>query len=300
MHSLPFAHGPFLLIQIGNYLLALVCLGYTWTKERSLTALMLAGMSFGYAVEYSAVTHSTSYYYTEAVLTLPGKVPLGIVLSWGLILLAIYQVVPLLGIGRLRQALAAGLLAVALDFVTDPAFVSLGFWVWKLPQQWFGIPWNNYVGWFLIVTGFIGILELVHHRWPPAGRPFWQQLLLSLMPIIPACAVFVGGNVAYKAIVGAKIPGLTEARLVSLIFGAAAVVVLLGLPSARRGEALRPLALVVPGYLLACSLLVLYLTSLSAVSQELVIVFPIFALVVLVGFSWPFLDQLFDRPSNKS
>ena len=143
----------FIALQAANYLLTVVLLVHAWRHDRKLFWVMPAAIAYGFLVEYSQVSKADApYHYTQALVPLPGPVPLGVVLSWGTILYSVLATVRALDVRSWLAPVVAALLAAALDFVSDPAFVSLGFWVWELPGEWFGIPWTNYVGWFVIVV----------------------------------------------------------------------------------------------------------------------------------------------------
>lgn len=295
MTPLPAAHGPFIAIEIGNWLLTVVCLVVAWRNSRALFGLMIGSTFLGYALEYSQTTKvPPPYAYTEAIIALPGNIPLGIVLSWGMILFAVWHAIGSLEFGWLRHSLAGGLLAVMLDFVTDPAFVYLDFWVWDLPTQYFGIPFSNFVGWFVIVTAFFASLRCAFHFFPPEKRSALFVVALSLICIVPAFLSFVGIMLLYEILLNKGPAWLTEPRLVILYLVPAAAYVLLGVAQRRHvaptrvlTSAVDQMTLVVPGYLLAASAATLLFTKMMSSYAQLAIVYPVFIVVVIAGFSWP-------------
>jgi hypothetical protein len=76
----------------------------------------------------------------------------------------------------LEQALVAGGLAVNIDFSLEGVAQRLGFWVWSWPDgapkeriDFFGVPYDNFTGWFGIVSLFalyVGAGLRFSERWP--------------------------------------------------------------------------------------------------------------------------------------
>ena len=68
----------------------------------------------------------------------------------------------------LLRPLSAGLLAVSIDLSLDPIADRLGFWKWfnVNPLNYFGVPFDNFVGWFLIVSSF-ALCVRAGPRWIP-------------------------------------------------------------------------------------------------------------------------------------
>jgi putative membrane protein len=67
---------------------------------------------------------------------------------------------------RLKFIALSALAFTAWDFYLDPQMVAWGFWVWDIPGGYFGIPWENFLGWLVvsgIITGLFGQIQL------PAG-----------------------------------------------------------------------------------------------------------------------------------
>lgn len=91
------------------------------------------------------------YHYTEALAPLLGGVPLIIPIAWLMMLPAAWAVASaILGVhGGWRFALVAGAAFTAWDLFLDPQMVGWGYWVWQEPGGYFGIPWVNFLGWFV-------------------------------------------------------------------------------------------------------------------------------------------------------
>ena len=92
------------------------------------------------------------YAYTEVLQPQLGGVPLLIPLAWLMMLAPAWGVAEIL-LGKRRHplsfALLAGLAFTVWDLYLDPQMVARGLWVWAQPGGYFGIPWSNYLGWWL-------------------------------------------------------------------------------------------------------------------------------------------------------
>jgi uncharacterized membrane protein len=106
-----------------------------------------------------------------------GLVPFTIPLSWFYLGFSAY-IIALAGLETLNiaklwkyvGAIAVGsLLLTSWDFVLDPAMsqASLPFWVWEQPGAFFGMPYENFAGWFGTGVVFMSVASFI---WQ--ARPF--------------------------------------------------------------------------------------------------------------------------------
>jgi len=274
----------FAALQVANYLLTAGLLIHAWRNDRTLFWPMPAAIAYGFVIEYSQVSKAVPpYVYTQALLALPGPVPLGVVLSWGTILYAVLATVRALAVPAWLAPVIAGLLATCLDLVSDPAFVSLGFWLWKIPGQWFGIPWTNYVGWFVIVASFTAWLGVLQRHGPAAG---WFRVLAPWLAIPLAFGCFVAIMLGYLWLESRAI--VDPSALVAAFFALASLPVLARLRRFDGDQALALATLAAPLFLYGTSLLILFATGLHRRQPELAIVLPGFTLLGMAGFLWPY------------
>lgn len=98
------------------------------------------------------------YAYTSKLQPQTGGVPWLIPLAWLMMLPPAWAVTASLIEGlrlshqqktRLIFSGIAGLAFTVWDFYLDPQMVAHGLWVWETPGGYFGIPWVNFVGWWL-------------------------------------------------------------------------------------------------------------------------------------------------------
>jgi len=88
-------------------------------------------------------------------------------------------------------AIYGGLIATSLDLVLDPfAYVAKQYWVWNEPGLYYGIPFSNFYGWFLLSCLLHFIIYLLYYRknrWTNLHSSFWTSnmvLLYALMVIM--------------------------------------------------------------------------------------------------------------------
>lgn len=110
------------------------------------------------------------YHYSEVLQPQVGGVPLLIPIAWLMMLPVSWAVAfailqpdkwqksssahtlqPANG-NLLRFAALAGLAMTVWDLFLDPQMTSWNYWVWEQPGGYFGIPWINFVGWWLSAT----------------------------------------------------------------------------------------------------------------------------------------------------
>lgn len=97
-----------------------------------------------------------AYQYTSQLQPQLFGVPILIPLAWMMMLPCAWSIA-----GRIvspaqsvRFALVAAAAFTAWDFFLDPQMVRWNFWVWEDPVGYFGIPWMNFLGWF-VMSGLI-------------------------------------------------------------------------------------------------------------------------------------------------
>ncbi|MCB0196062.1 MAG: carotenoid biosynthesis protein [Anaerolineae bacterium] len=91
------------------------------------------------------------YHYTSTLQPQVAHVPLLIPLAWLMMLPVVWAVAHKI-VGQSsgwRFVIVSATAMTAWDLFLDPQMVAWGLWVWDQPGGYFGIPWQNFVGWFL-------------------------------------------------------------------------------------------------------------------------------------------------------
>jgi uncharacterized membrane protein len=128
------------------------------------------------------------HYLTGLGYKIAGLVPFTIPLSWFYLGLSAYL---LAGAGlkasfstakiwliELGTVLLGSLLLMSWDFVLDPAMsqTTMPFWAWDQPGAFFGMPYQNFAGWFGTGVVYLSIATLLWRARPKT----WSQLPLAL------------------------------------------------------------------------------------------------------------------------
>lgn len=173
------------------WLTFLVCsVGLSLTSE-------LLGTSTGFPFGHYSYLSGLGY-------KIAGLVPFTIPLSWYYLGLSSYLLAragletdkPTSGLLTLARGLAAvflgALLLTSWDFVLDPAMsqTAMPFWYWHQPGAFFGMPYQNFVGWLGTGAVFMTVSVVLWGRQAP--KPSGSQLNLPL-------AVYLG-NFAFAMV----------------------------------------------------------------------------------------------------
>lgn len=89
----------------------------------------------------------------------------------------------LFGVTGLARAFFGAFFLVSFDFILDPVAVSLGVWEWKESGIFFGVPWKNFLGWFLV--GFIISIPFLNLE------PVVKVDSLMVFPVILVTSLFI-------------------------------------------------------------------------------------------------------------
>lgn len=155
-----------------------------------------------------------------------GLVPFTIPLSWFYLGLCAYLLaraglksLSIPGWVQFWGAIALGsLLLTSWDFVLDPAMsqTTVPFWIWEQPGAFFGMPYQNFLGWMGTGIAFMSVAALLWRRYPLPNAPsslgfplaiylsnfafatcmslaagFWVPVLLGIaVGVVPALACY--------------------------------------------------------------------------------------------------------------
>lgn len=127
-------------------------------------ALLLLVITFVVSLAFECVGVATGviygpYHYTDKLgAKFLGLVPLLIPVAWFMMTYPSYviatQLVPTLKhtwIWRLAVAAVGALIMTAWDLAMDPMMVAGGHWVWEQGGAYFGVPVQNFLGWWMTI-----------------------------------------------------------------------------------------------------------------------------------------------------
>ncbi len=145
--------------------------------------LLLLGLTFGVSLLFESVGVATGwvygpYHYTNKLgPKFLGLVPLLIPVAWFMMTYPSYVIANRLvpaqksrWAWRFSVAALGALIMASWDLAMDPMMVAGGHWVWDKPGAYFGIPLQNYWGWWLTIFVTF-ILYLIIGRVKPQPMP---------------------------------------------------------------------------------------------------------------------------------
>ena len=125
-----------------------------WGWQRTWLTFLAVGV-MGWLAEFIGTATGLPfgrYFYTDLLQPQIGHVPLLVPIAWFIILPACWRLAEMIGGNAWQRAVVSACAMVAWDLLLDPQMVNWGFWVWEnVPAfSWFGIPFLNFFGWFLV------------------------------------------------------------------------------------------------------------------------------------------------------
>jgi putative membrane protein len=138
-------------------------------KERP--ALIVAG-ALGFIAEVVGVHFGLPfgrYEYTDALRPQFIGVPLVMFAAWMALIAYVKAILAEVRFSAWLAAIIAGLWMTAIDLVIDPlAAGELSYWRWIDVGRYYGVPAQNFLGWFAVSLFIFGLVNLIDKG---AGRP---------------------------------------------------------------------------------------------------------------------------------
>lgn len=108
--------------------------------------------------------------------------------------------------GTFIRALKVGFWTVILDLVLDPVAYHRSFWTWHEQGDYYGVPWTNYVGWFVIGALMSLCVPLFQiDRQTSRGAVILYQMILLMFGLMGVQGGMMGcGIVAFAGIILAE------------------------------------------------------------------------------------------------
>lgn len=112
--------------------------------------------AFGMILEIGNTYLAHTYSYSDIFLIKLFGVPLAIGLGWAVIIYCAMLLSDQYNIPWPLRPFFDALTAFILDISMDVIAIRLGFWNWAIPlnQEWYGVPFENLVGWIFVVFIF--------------------------------------------------------------------------------------------------------------------------------------------------
>jgi uncharacterized membrane protein len=160
-------------------------------------ALLFLGSCIAVSFCFEAVGVATgsvygAYHYGDKLGAKIAGVPALIPFAWFMMIYASWIVAHVLLEGSAKPASLAGVLArsviaaavmTAWDVVMDPGQARAGTWVWEAGGAYFGVPFQNFVGWMATTLTIYLLVALMFRRIQSRERPAASRLFGGL-PVI--------------------------------------------------------------------------------------------------------------------
>lgn len=154
----------------------------------------MALSAFGISLAAEIIGVSTGWLFGDYVYTerLGPKafdlVPWLIPCAWLMILYPAWEITRHASVSRLVRPVLAALAITAYDLSLDPRMVADGYWIWHGGGFYFGVPFSNFVGWFVTAWAIGIVWDWLTH---PGGTQNWKRL-----PVWAYIALWLGETIA--------------------------------------------------------------------------------------------------------
>lgn len=189
---------------LANVALAISALAFRWSARRiAITVISVIG--FTWLAEFIGSQRGFpfgAYHYTDILQPQIGHVPLIIPLAWLMLLPSAWAVSEayLAPYPKLQHPLIMAILSgaafTAWDLYLDPQMVAKNLWLWDQAGGYFGIPWQNYLGWW----GVSSLLTLILRPHNLPHRPL--LLIYALTWLFQAVGLGLFWGQPWPALVG--------------------------------------------------------------------------------------------------
>jgi len=173
-------------------------------KDYSRLSNLITAFVFGITLEYLNIALTAGYHYhTDFLLQFgnpPTNVPIAIGLAWGMLLLTAQDVSKRLKLPLHIRIFFEAAFVVSTDIMLDVIAIRLegGFWVWEnittdlsiTNTSFFGVGWNNYIGWYFVIFFVSLFLHLMNRKIKPDSW-WWQIAKVIIIPIVSYLALFL-------------------------------------------------------------------------------------------------------------
>lgn len=179
---------------------------YGWRHGAVLLAIVVAtGLAFESVGVATGAIYGPYHYSDLLGVKFLGLVPYLIPVAWFMMIypslrIADDLVARILPRGFWHGLLTAALAAVAMtawDLAMDPMMVAAGHWIWEQPGAYFGVPIQNFWGWWLTTFTALALYQIVR-RWvagkdDPSLPTSWTTISYAVMGITTIVTDFLIG-----------------------------------------------------------------------------------------------------------
>ncbi|HIP89870.1 MAG TPA: carotenoid biosynthesis protein [Thermococcus paralvinellae] len=148
-------------MYIAFYLFAMFVASHRLWKDLPRFFIISSSVGFFAEVIGTNVCAPFGCYYYENLKPQIFGVALFVPIAWTIFGFISYLTAHYLFKDKPGKIVFASILMVIMDLSVDPIMTSWRAWVWETTTEinWFGIPWTNYLGWFVVSLTFFYLYE---------------------------------------------------------------------------------------------------------------------------------------------
>ncbi len=142
---------------------------------------------FGMILEVGNTYLAHSYGYSSNFYVQIFGVPLAIGCGWAVIIYCAMLLSDQYHIPWFFRPFLDALTALLLDLSIDVVAIRLGFWHWMIPlnQEWYGVPYENLVGWIFVVLSFSFLVRFIRTL-------NFERILTKLLMLVSPLLAYLG------------------------------------------------------------------------------------------------------------
>lgn len=182
----------YLLFEISGFAIFIAILGREiYLRNRHRVFEILSCIIFGLILEIGNTYLAHTYSYSPNFFVKLFNVPLVIGVGWTVIIYSSMLLSDQYNIPWKLRPFMDALTALALDLSLDAVAIRLGFWHWAIPldQEWYGVPFENLVGWILVVFSFSFLARFIRTL---NYKRVMTKILMLATPILAYVMLSVG------------------------------------------------------------------------------------------------------------
>jgi uncharacterized membrane protein len=146
---------------------------------------------FGLILEIGNTYLAHSYFYSPNFLARVFNVPLVIGFGWAVIIYCAMLLSDQYKIKWYWRPFLDAVTVLSLDLALDAIAIRLGFWNWLIPlnAEWYGVPFENLIGWILVALSFSFLIRFIRTLNP---QRILTKVLMLASPILSYLALSIG------------------------------------------------------------------------------------------------------------
>jgi len=175
---------------LGFFLFSILLLREIFKKNGGRVYELLSCAIFGVLLEVGNIYIAHIYHYSDIFLVNILGVPLAIGLGWAVIIYCAMLLSDQYNTPWQIRPFTDAFIVILADLVLDVVAIRIGFWSWTIPfdQEWYGVPFENLVGWIFVAISFSFIIRFIRTLNP---KRVLTKLLMLFSPFIAYIGLYL-------------------------------------------------------------------------------------------------------------